>query len=91
MAKETQFTNLDFLVTRQNGVVCLAQRNRGGVVIGLAALALAVGGWWFRSTLDPAATADARRLRRRKTQTPGAGSCGFSCCCSARCGPAWVT
>lgn len=54
MAKETLYTSLDFLVTRENGVVSLEQRNRGGVVIGLAALALAIGGWWYRGTLDPA-------------------------------------
>lgn len=54
MAKETLYTSLDFLVTRENGVVCLEQRNRGGVAIGVAALALAAGGWWYRGTLDSA-------------------------------------
>ena len=54
MLKETIYSSLDFLVTRENGVVNLTQRNRSGVVIGVAALALALCGWWFHGTLNPA-------------------------------------
>ena len=53
MAKQIIYSSLDFLVTQDDGVVSLEQRNRGGVVFGVAALVLGALVWWGRTLLDP--------------------------------------
>ena len=53
MSKETLYSSVDFLVTRESGVVTLEQRNRGGVIIGVISLALALGCWWARGWFTP--------------------------------------
>lgn len=54
MSKTVIYSSLDFLVTDDEGVVNLEQRNRGAVAIGAAAAFIGLLGWWIRIRLDPA-------------------------------------
>lgn len=45
MAKEILYSSLDFLVTREQGLITVKQRNRGAIVFGVPACLLGLLGW----------------------------------------------